>query len=335
MHILFIANYVEDVGGISVQVRLLKKKLDGDGHECRIVSTKGSVWKRLKAVLWILFNGRKFDVFHIHACSDKGFFPAIVGITTGRLLHRRTVLTYHGGGAEGFFKTRTKLIQRYLTRTDVNIVLSGFIGRIFDQFDLPYTIIPNVIVLDHAHFRKRTTFKPEFISIRSLTATYNVGCTLRAFKAVLQKYPESRLVILGDGDLRMSLESLAVELGISEHVGFKGQVSNADIYDYLDKTDIMVSSSRFDNMPVSILEGFNAGLLVIASNVGGVPYMIHNGENGLLFENDNDSELARKMVYALEHPVEASAMTEAAYNSLAQYSWENCREKLLHAYTGK
>lgn len=334
MRILFIANYAEGVGGISVQVGLLKEKLAKDGHECRIVSTKGSVWKRLKALFWILFNGRKFDVFHIHACSGTGFFPAVVGVSTGRLLHRRTVLTYHGGGAEGYFKKRKSLVRHFMTRTGQNIVLSGFIGNVFDSFGLPYTIIPNVIELEGSRFRKRTSFKPEFISIRSLTATYNVECTLRAFKAVLQKYPESRLVLLGDGDLRMSLESLAAELGISEHVEFKGQVSNAEIYDYLDKTDIMVSSSRFDNMPVSILEGFNAGLLVIASKVGGVPFIIQDGDNGLLFEDGNYTELAGKMIYAIEHPAEVSAMAEAAYSSLVQYSWENCRDRLIRAYTG-
>ena len=334
MRILFITNYVEGVGGISVQVKLQKDKLTDDGHDCRIVSTKGSASKRIKAFIWILFNGRKFDVFHIHACSGTGFFPAIVGIISGRLLHRRIVLTYHGGGAEYFFKKRTKLVRYFLSRTNQNIVLSGFIGNIFDRFDLPYTIIPNIIELESSRFRKRTTFKPKFISIRSLTTTYNVECTVRAFKTVLLYYPESRLLLLGDGDLRIPLESLTVELGISEQVEFKGQINNAKIYDFLDSTDIMVSSSHFDNMPVSILEGFNAGLLVIASNVGGIPFMIHDGENGLLFEDGNASNLAEKMIYAIEHPAEASAITDAAYYSLAQYSWENCREKLIHAYTG-
>ena len=334
MRILFITNYTEAVGGISVQVRKLSDNLAGEGHTCRIVSTKGSPLKRMKAILWILCNGRKYDVFHIHACSDKGFFPAVVGVIAGRLLRRRTVLSYHGGGAETFFKRRTGLVRRYLTKTDRNIVLSGFIGDVFDRYELPYTIIPNIIEFDGGLYRKRTLFSPKFISIRSLTATYNIECTLRAFKSVLQKYPEASLVLLGDGDSRSALEAYADCLGLSGHVEFKGQVNNADIYGYLDKADVMVSASRFDNMPVSVLEGFNAGLLVIASNVGGIPYMIRDRENGLLFESDNDGELAEKMIFAVEHPSEASAMTGKAYESLAVYSWESCREKLMRAYSG-
>ncbi len=333
MRILQIANFEEGVGGISVQVSMLRDKLRSEGNTCDILSTKGASVKRIKAAVALLSMGRKYDVFHIHACSDRGFLPAILGINVGRLLKKRIVLTFHGGGAEGFFKRKQNLVKRYLNRTSANIVLSGYIGRVFDRYGIPYTIVPNILESDDSSFRARTKIKPKFISIRSFTETYNIKCTLKSFQAVQEKYPEATLTLLGGGPLKSELEQYVIDNHL-KNVFFVGQVPNTEIYRYLDDADIMVSSSRFDNMPVSILEGFKAGLLVIASNVGGVPYMIEDGQNGLLFENKNDRQMAEKMIAAVEHPEATIRMIENAHHCLDAYKWESCREKLLALYKG-
>ena len=333
MKVLLIANYSETGGGISVQVKLLQEKLCSEGLECGILTTKGSVFRRLKSVFRLFIQGRKYDVFHIHACSGKGFLPAIIGITAGKLLGKRTVLTYHGGGAEEFFRAKTRLVKYFLNRTSANIVLSGFIGQVFDEYGLKYTVIPNIIDFQEKTTSGKTHLRPNYISIRALSDTYNIECTLFAFESVVKQKPEATLTILGDGPSRKSLEELVRSRGIP-HVSFVGHVDNDSIYRYLDKADVMVSSSRFDNMPVSILEGFNAGLLVIASRVGGVPYMIEEGKNGLLFDNDNAEMMAEKMLYVVNNQELSMRMIEASRQSLDKYRWDNNKPMLLNLYHG-
>jgi glycosyltransferase involved in cell wall biosynthesis len=85
-------------------------------------------------------------------------------------------------------------------------------------------------------------------------------------------------------------------------------------------------------MPVSLLEAMNAGLLVISSRVGGVPYMINEDKNGLLFQSDNADELAEKMRWALEHPEEVKQMIAQAQANVQKYSWNNVRKQLLGVY---
>ncbi|MBP5474051.1 MAG: glycosyltransferase family 4 protein [Bacteroidales bacterium] len=331
MKVVLIANYSEQGGGISVQVRQLWKKLSDEGIGCDIVSTKGSLWERLRAICFLLFSGRKYEVFHVHACSGWGFFPAIVGITIGKCLRRRVVLTYHGGGAERFFRKRKRVVSFFISKTDANIVLSGFVGKVYDKYGFKYTIIPNIIEMDVCHFRQRHQIHPVFISIRSFTETYNLHCSLRAFKIVKGLFPDAKLFLVGDGPLKDTIQSFANDNGISG-VSFVGHVSNYQIYDYLNQADIMISSSHFDNMPISFLEGFNAGLLVVATNVGGVPYMIKDGENGLLFEDDDYNEMADKMVYAVTHQQDSIRMICSAYNSLDNYKWESIKDKLISVY---
>ena len=94
----------------------------------------------------------------------------------------------------------------------------------------------------------------------------------------------------------------------------------------------MISSSTVDNMPVSLLEAMNAGLLVIATRVGGVPYMIDDGKTGLLFESGNHYELAMLMLRAVNTQDESMAMLKTAHAAVQTYQWVNVRQKLYAAY---
>ena len=127
-----------------------------------------------------------------------------------------------------------------------------------------------------------------------------------------------------------------LEAYVQEHhltgVTFVGQVPNDKIYDYFAKASIMLSAPKIDNMPVSILEAMNAGLLVISSRVGGVPYMIEDGKTGLLFESENSNDLADKMLWALEHSKETDNMILAAQKEVQKYSLENVKQQLFKVY---
>ncbi|MBR4228711.1 MAG: glycosyltransferase family 4 protein [Bacteroidales bacterium] len=124
------------------------------------------------------------------------------------------------------------------------------------------------------------------------------------------------------------MEKYVTEKSIKD-VSFKGRVANYEIPAFLCQADVMLSAPIIDNMPVSLLEGFNSGLLVISSNVGGVPYMIKDGKNGLLFESNDSLMLSKKMLYAYSHQEESKIMIANAYKELDKYSWESVRNKYL------
>lgn len=331
MNILLVCNYKPSVGGISGQVELLQKHLREEGHSADIFSTKASMIRRLLLPIRLRFIAKHYDLLHIHCCSGLGFLPAVIGITTGRRLKKRLVLTYHGGGGENFFDKHPKLVRHYLTRTDTNIVLSGFLAKVFEKHHLPYTIIPNIIELDESQFRLRETLTPNFICTRAHETLYNIPCILHAFQKVQAELPEATLTLVGSGTEHENIKKLALELNL-KNITFTGRVHNHEIYHQLDHSDIFLSSPTVDNMPVSILEAMNAGLLVISSRVGGVPYMIKNGSNGLLFESDSPDELAQKMLWAIENQSIAKTIILQAHQYVNQYRWGNIKEKIYVTY---
>ena len=366
MKILLISNYQAGIGGINAQVDLLHQYLNSEsGISADIFSTKGNPLRRLWALLQLLSKAARYDVLHIHACSYWGMVPAVFGVVAGKLWRKRIVITYHGGGADEYFAKHAAFVRRWLGRANEVIVLSGFLKEIFDQYTIPCVVIPNIVVLQPQKQRE-SDISSRFICIRHLEPLYNIPCILAAYKQVLSQYPNTTLDILGKGSMRAELEQYVTEHHLAG-VRFIGQVPNTEIYTYLSNADIMLSASRADNMPVSLLEAMNAGLLVIASRVGGVPYMINelevrgdrlevrgdekqhsrhmpnslitlspdclNTATGLLFESDNADELAAKMIWALEHPEEVHTMITNAQADVQRYSWENVKQQLMKVYT--
>lgn len=331
MKVLLVCNYKPGVGGISGQVEILQKMLEADGHTAEVFSTKASALQRLLLPLKLKTRGKAFDIFHIHCCSHWGFLPAVVGINVGRRLGKRIVLTYHGGGGEEFFDKHPKLVHYFLTRTDANIVLSGFLAQVFEKHHLPFVTIPNILELDDTLFRLRDKLKPNYICTRAHEPLYNIPCILRAFQKVQALHPEATLTLVGDGSEHKSLVKMAEDLGL-RNVTFTGRVDNKDIFTYLDRADIMLSAPTVDNMPVSILEAMNAGLLVISSKVGGVPYMVKNNSTGLLFESNDSDALASKMLWAIKNQTIARTITLQAHKAVSRYRWEHIKEQLNTIY---
>ena len=329
--ILLLSNYKPGVGGINAQVDLLQQFINQeDGWQADIFSTKGNPIRRCIAFVKLLCKARKYDILHIHACSYWGMVPAVFGIIAGKLWRKRTIITYHGGEAKEYFAKNAAFVRRWLGRADEVIVLSGFLKEIFDQYQISCVIIPNIVVL-RPQTEHTTTVAPKFISIRHLEPLYNILCVLQAYEQVLKQYQEASLDILGQGSMRAELETYVQEHNLTG-VRFIGQVPNDKIYDYFAKASIMLSAPKIDNMPVSLLEAMNAGLLVISSRVGGVPYMIEDGKTGLLFESENCNDLADKMTWALVHPQEVNTMIIAAQKEVQKYSWEKVKPLLIKVY---
>ena len=103
---------------------------------------------------------------------------------------------------------------------------------------------------------------------------------LEAFAQVLKSHPGCRLELIGEGDLRQETENLAETLGIREKVVFLSNQTN--VYPFLQKGDIFLMPSRFEGMPMTIIEAMGTGLPIVASAVGGVPDMLEDRVSGML-----------------------------------------------------
>lgn len=336
--VLLIANYKGSIGGISGQVEMLHKSLSTEGYASDIFTTHGNPIKRIGLFYKLMRVARKYDVLHIHGCSDRGMLPVVYGVIAGKIWRKRIIVTYHGGDADKYFAKHGAFAKRWLGRADKVIVLNGYLEKVFAKYEIPCIVIPNIIELNEAQEHSVYQWeRPRLISVRHLRELYNIPCILLAFAIVKDKIPSANLTILGDGPQRAELEQMvADDERIANSVRFVGQVKSSEIAGYLAQSDIMLSAPHIDNMPVSVMEAMNAGVLVISSRVGGVPYLVEDQKAGLLFNlesTESDAErLAEKILWAVEHKKESEKMIEKAKEDVKKYSWKIIREQLLPVY---
>jgi glycosyltransferase involved in cell wall biosynthesis len=117
---------------------------------------------------------------------------------------------------------------------------------------------------------------------------------LACLPAVRRRFPDVRLVVAGDGPTRPRLEELTRAAG-GEAVIMTGH--RDDVMAILDATDVLVHPSRIEAFPTVLLEAMAASVPIVATAVGGIPEIMHDGEGGLLLEPPPDP---RRLAAALE-----------------------------------
>ena len=110
---------------------------------------------------------------------------------------------------------------------------------------------------------------------------------LEAFAQVAAAYPDCCLNLIGDGELLEETEQHANALGLREKINFLGNQTN--VYPFLHKADLFLLPSRFEGMPMTIIEAMGTGLPIVASKVGGVPDMLEDGKSGMLVSCEPES----------------------------------------------
>ncbi len=99
-----------------------------------------------------------------------------------------------------------------------------------------------------------------------------------------------------------------------------------------DAHDIYLTATDIDNMPCSITECFAAGLPVVTTNAGGVPYIVRHEETGLMVERDDHEALAANAIRLLEDLELAAAIARRAREECEQYAWPQIKGQWLAVY---
>ena len=207
-------------------------------------------------------------------------------------------------------------------------------ASVSDFYGLPPERIPVIYNgIDLSRCILKTTYETgetvTILHVGRFDVPKNHAGLLEAFRLLRETHPECHLRLVGDGDLRLRMEALVKEKGISDAVEFCGMQSN--VYPYLHDADIFTLPSIYEGNPMTIIEAMGTGLPIVASRVGGIPDMIHDGESGILVEPE-----PRAVCDALARMVEDGALRrrlgENAKAQSRQFSAEHMAEDYLTCY---
>ena len=170
-----------------------------------------------------------------------------------------------------------------------------------------------------------------FISVGRMVDAKNHRMMLEAFAEIIKIHSDCRLILIGDGALKDELIEKTVQLKISEKVEFTGVIS--DVENYLAIADVYLSTSKYEGLPLSILEAMAAELPIIATKAGGSKDIVIDEKNGFLIAIDDLHALVEKMLLIYRN---TKLLTEFGENSkilAKKYDISECvssYEKLFH-----
>lgn len=154
---------------------------------------------------------------------------------------------------------------------------------------------------------------------------------LEAAALVVARRPDTRFVLVGDGELRDELEAQARSLGLGDHVQFTG--ARADVPELLASFDVFAFPSLFEGFCVAVIEAQAAGVPVVATPVGGIRETVVHGETGLLVPPRDPAALAEAIVRLLDSPDEARRLAgEARRQVRERFSETRMVEETLTLY---
>jgi glycosyltransferase involved in cell wall biosynthesis len=246
---------------------------------------------RLFVCAWLSFVAMlalgKVALVHVHAASDASFWRKSCFLLPAFLFRARTVLHIHAGAFPDFYQARcgrfAKAAIRYvLDRVDSVVVVSNPLQRFVESIssNRSVRVIYNPMPLPAlVEFSARAQAHLLFLGrLGHAKGSYDL---LRAVHQLVQRHPDLRLILAGNGELAQTREAIRA-LGLDNNVEVLGWVGVRAREQLLARAAVCVLPSYAEGLPMSVLEAMAAGLPVVASAVGGVPDIVTDGIEGRL-----------------------------------------------------
>lgn len=322
MRILYLANHL-NIGGISSYIYTLAGGLQKQGHRIYVASSGGELLGQFTQAgitfiplplktkseaspkIWLsLFSlGRYLKSEQIDILHANTRVTQVLAFLVSRIFHKPYVSTCHG-----FFKRRVFRRLFPLWGRKVIAISEPVKQHLMEDFAVraeDIRVIHNGVDVSRFQVwtkeerarKKKMLGLSEGIVVGIIARLSDVKGHIYLFQAmpeVLRRFPETRLMLVGEGRMKDELVALGRELGISQNVSFFDSVS--DTAGMLCAMDIFVLPSLKEGLGLSLMEAMASGLAVIGSRIGGIRSLISEGENGLLVSPGEAGELTQAIL---------------------------------------
>ncbi len=323
-----------NIGGAEVVLYNLTKKINKKAFEIVVVSIIpiGEIGKKIEKegfkVLSLnakfkynpliffrflkILRKEKIDILHAHM-----FHANLLGRIAGKMCRVPIIIsTIHNENFGG--KTRELLICHTRLLGIKTVVISKKVGetmlkkRVVSKKEI--VVIENGIDTEEFSPREDDNIKktrtslgipkgiPVFLSVGRIEEQKGYPCLIDALEILDRKGINFCMLILGEGREREKIENLVKEKKLNKKIYLLGNKKN--VKEYLTASDMFIMPSFWEGLPLALLEAMASGLIVVATEAGGIPGVINDKENGFLVEPKNSEVLAEKIAYVLNLPEE-------------------------------
>ncbi len=360
-------------GGVETGVIEISKRLMANGHESLVYGAPLKRHISIdqiqdipvrKMVLWPpFFSGKDIDLIHWHQ-EELFFLPVKYAAKQKKIPYIATIHTSHLGFKQYLYmkEKNAKTTPEKWLRHRNNLIHYGFyknasallcvdqeVEKMARQLFPQQKIIcfPNGVDVkcfangNGESFRKKHRIPlgaKVVLCLGRISEPKNQLFLVKAFSEIKKRYPSAYLLLVGpvkDFNYQEKIMKQVFEDGIQDSFSLLPAISldDPELIDAYHSCDVFVLPSKNESFGIVILEAWATGKPVIASRIGGIPDLIQENENGLLFELENKKDLIEKILYLWSQEELAEKFGRSGQaKARASYDWDLITNRLIAIY---
>lgn len=299
----------------------------------KIANVLLAIYAIIKTLFILLIDGR-IKILHIHTASYNSFWRSSWFLSIGKIFHKKVILHIHGGGFKEFYYSKPERISKILNRSDCIITLSESWQKFFSKISSCKDIeIVNNIVPEPMQMNIAKDQKLHLLFLGTITKAKGIFDLIQIFIQNREQYQDRVVLHIGGNGEVDKLKSLIKENGLESLVIYEGWISGDQKIELLNLSDVFILPSYTEGLPVSILEAMTYKLPILSTPVGGIPEVVQDKENGILFNPGDMASIVAAVNYLLDNKYIARTMGENSYKRIYPYLPDNVVHRLHNLYT--
>lgn len=290
----------------------------------------------IKSFIIFIFIAPFYDIIHIHVSEPVSIKRKQFFYYVAKFYRLKIIIHFHSFSIETTLKGDSCAIyQRLFKGSDKILVLSKqwqtWVETILNiphrQVDVLYNPCPII-----ASVQKNKKKEKLILFAGALNERKGYLDLLKAFSQISDKYPEWQIVFAGNGDLEMARQQ-ASRLGVHDKVKFVGWINGSAKEELFSKSSIFCLPSYAEGFPMAVLDAWAYGLPVITTPVGGLPDVLVDKFNALVFEPGDINSLSENLDLMISDvPLREKIEKESIALSKGKFNIENLSKELANIY---
>lgn len=325
-------------GGIATVVSAISKQEVWTKNHCHWI--KSHIDKGMTRKLWQLFCSLMkyivllpfYQIVHIHVSTTVSANRKYIFFKIARMFGKKTVIHLHCGSQ--LSEIWNHKYEDMFTNCDICLTLSNNIKEYIlsrvspkGKIEVLYNPCPDVVCSNSDKKENNT-----ILFAATLYKAKGYLDLIEAFGKIAKQHPEWRLLLAGNGDRQEGI-AMAKKYGIEERVEFLGWVKGERKEEVFRTSTIFCLPSYAEGFPMAVLDAWAYGLPVITTPVGGVPDIVVDGKNGLLFTPGDTNTLAKKLETLITDKELRKRLSEEGFKlSRSTFSLKTMSERLSAIY---
>lgn len=325
--ILLVSSFLSHKNGSHSVAEDLANRLRDEAEAILCVSSyRSGLMRGLDMAATALLRRRNYDVAIVGLYSGRAF---LWGEAVSSLLEKLGcpfVISMHGGALPEFARRNPQRVANTLRKASAVTAPSRYLAEQMQPYCDQIQVVPNPIELGRYEFRLRDQAQAQLLWLRAFHKIYNPELAIKVAALLRNEFSNLHLTMIGpdkgDGSWEQTVQA-ATDAELQESLLMPGGIANPEVPHWLNRSDIFLNTTNVDNTPVSVIEAMACGLPIVSTNVGGLSYLLKDGEDALLVPPNNPEAMAAAVRRVLIEPGLAKRLSRHARRKAESFDWAN------------